>query len=122
MDTTATLSRHTEWEDWITMAFGFLIAMSPWIAGEPHTATIELNAILIGFLIFAVAALEIMELQRWEEWLNLAAGGWTMAAPWALGYADHGTLMPLQLLLGALVALLAIVELWQDRGRPLAAQ
>jgi len=122
METTAPQSRHSEWEDWITMGLGFLIAMSPWIAGGPDTAAIELNAVLIGFLIFGVAALEVTELQRWEEWLNLAAGGWTMASPWALGYADHTPLMAMQLSLGALVVLLAVVELWQDRNRALAAQ
>jgi len=122
MDTTAPLPRHTEWEDWLMMGLGFLIAMSPWIAGEPHTATIEVNAVLIGFLIFGVAVIEVTELQRWEEWLNLLAGAWTMAAPWALGYSDHTTLMLLQMTLGVLVVLLALLELWQDRDRPLAAR
>jgi hypothetical protein len=122
METTVPVPRHTEWEDLLTMGLGFLIAMSPWIAGEPHTPTIEINAVLIGFVIFGIAAIELTELQRWEEWLNLLAGAWIMAAPWALGYSDHTTLMLLQVALGALVVLLALLELWQDRNRSLAVR
>jgi hypothetical protein len=122
MATTVPLPHHTEWEDWLTMGLGFLIAMSPWIAGESQTTTIELNAVLIGFLIFAVATIELTELKPWEEWLNLAAGAWTMAAPWVLGYSDHSTLTFLQVGLGALVVLLALLELWQDWKRPIASR
>jgi hypothetical protein len=122
MNTITSPAHHAEWEDWLTMGLAFLIAMSPWIAGEPHTVTSDINAVLIGLLIFAIAAIEITELRRWEEWLNLAAGVWTMVAPWALGYSDHSTLMMLQLAFGGLVALLALLELWQDRDRLIAAR
>jgi hypothetical protein len=104
------------------MGVGFLIAVSPWISGEPYTAVITLNAGLIGVLILAIAAIELTELEPWEEWLNLAAGAWIMASPWMLGYSDHTTLTFLQLGLGGVVALLALIELWQDWNRPVETQ
>ena len=118
MNTTFSFTRHAEWEDWLTMGLGVLIAASPSIAGEPYTTAITLNAGLIGVAIFGIAAIELSELAPWEEWLNLAGGSWIMASPWMLGYSDHTTLMFLQLGLGAVVAVMALLELWQDSTGP----
>jgi hypothetical protein len=111
-----TLPRHHAWEDWVMMAVGFLIVMSPWIGGATNVGAVEINSIIVGFLIFGIAALELSHWERWEEWVNFVAGLWMMGAPWLLGYTEHGDVTILHLALGALTAAMAAVELWQDRS------
>ena len=119
---TLAFPRHAAWEDFVTMGLGFLIIISPWIAGVPDTTTIGLNTGLVGILIFGLAAIELSGPQRWEEWLSVAAGAWVTISPWLLGYSDHATLAFLQVGLGAMVVLMAVLELWQDWNSPAEAQ
>jgi len=56
--------------------------------------------------------LELAGLQRWEEVGEIACGLWLIVSPFVFGYA--GTLRYSHFALGALVALLAVAELWQD--------
>jgi hypothetical protein len=47
---------------------------------------------------------------------GLIVAAWLVISPWALGYRGLGTLTAMQVILGALVAALALLEPWQDRG------
>ena len=51
----------------------------------------------------------------WEEVVNLLAGLSLIAAPFIVGYGGEGQLRVWHFILGALVAALAALELWQDR-------
>lgn len=105
--------QHRTWEDWAGIGLGVLIGLSPWLAGESHSEGIVLQAALIGILVLALAAFEFVDLRRWEEGAELACGAWLMAAPFMLGYAGSH-LATWHFVLGGVVALLALVELWQD--------
>ncbi len=76
---------------------------------------IAINAGLFGVLIAGLAMLELMSLQRWEEILELACGGWIIASPFVFQYS--GDLRMIHMILGAVVMVLALFELWQDRKR-----
>jgi O-antigen/teichoic acid export membrane protein len=104
---------HRLWEDWLTIGLGALIGLTPWLAGETDSETIMLHTGLIGALVLALGAFEFVDLRRWEEILQIACGLWLMAAPFLLGYAETG-LAVWHYVLGAIVALLAAFELWQD--------
>jgi hypothetical protein len=112
------LDTHRTWEDWCGMLLGLLIVLSPWFPTEPaHGADSEsglviLNAFTIGILVFGLAQLEYVALQRWEEVTELLAGLWLIASPYVFGYS--GTLSILHFSLGGLVVLLAALQLWQD--------
>ena len=90
------LDTHRTWEDWCGMLLGLLIALSPWFPNEPDHGTdaergfVILNAFTIGILVFGLAQLEYVALQRWEEVAELLAGLWLIASPYVLGYS--GTL------------------------------
>ena len=114
MATAKFLETHRTWEDYLGMALGVLIILSPIVNGYGDNPAVLYNAGAIGVLVAALAALEIVDLRRWEEGLEMLAGFWLMASPFVLGYADGGALMVVHLLLGAGVALLAMFELWQD--------
>jgi SPW repeat len=106
------LSIHRNWEDWLAMLIGVLIGLSPWLAGQQDNQAVMWNAVIVGALVIALAALELSSLQRWEEIGEIACGLWLVVSPFIFGYA--GALMYWHLILGAAVVLLASLELWQD--------
>jgi O-antigen/teichoic acid export membrane protein len=65
-------------------------------------------------LVIALGALELTGLQRWEQGGEIACGLWLIVSPFIFGYAEADALRYWHFVLGALVALLAVVELWQD--------
>ena len=107
-------SIHRSWEEWMGMLLGVLIGLSPWLAGEQDHPAVLSNAFLVGMLVFGLAELEYVSLQRWEEAGELALGLWLIASPFIFGFAGTGELRYWHFILDAVVALLALLELWQD--------
>jgi len=70
--------------------------------------------IAVGLWVMQFAGLQLVDLERSEEIGLMICGFWLIASPFALGYADSGTLMVWHFVLGAAVVLLAALELWQD--------
>jgi hypothetical protein len=95
--------------------------LSPWFPTQSSLEIIEaerrfvvLNTLTIGLLIFALAQLEYVALQRWEEVAEILAGLWLIASPYLFGYSGEGLLRFWHSSLGGLVVLLAALQLWQD--------
>ncbi len=105
---------HYIWEDCLSMALGALIVLTSWIFGDVVSQAVATNAVIIGILVLALGACEFLNLHRWEEGLETASGLWLMASPFIFGYADAGTLRYWHFVLGAVVVLLAVLELRQD--------
>jgi hypothetical protein len=105
---------HRTWEDWVGILLGLLIVLSPWFAGEEGSQAVMLNSGLIGVLVLALAAVELVDLHRWEETGEIICGLWLIASPFIFGYAGTGVLQFWHFGLGAVVVLLAVMELWQD--------
>lgn len=110
---------HRTWEDWIAMLLGVAIALSPWPAqpvylGCPMPTEIVWNSMLIGILVAALGAIELVDLRRWEQVGEIVCGGWLIASPYVFGYVGAGMLQYWHFGLGAAVVLLAVIELWQD--------
>jgi hypothetical protein len=76
--------------------------------------TVAVNAIIIGILVLALGASEVVDLRRWEEALETACGLWLIASPFIFGYSYAGGLRYLHFVLGIAVVLLAVLELRQD--------
>ena len=112
---------HRTWEDWCGMLLGVLIVLSPWLPTESNHGLADaersfviLNTFTIGILVFGLAQLEYVALQRWEEVAEIVIGLWLIASPYILGYSDEGMLRFWHASLGGLVVLLATLQLWQD--------
>ena len=105
---------HRTWEDWVGMLIGVAIAYSPWFAGQQHDQSVVLNALMVGALVLGLALSEYVSLRRWEEVGEIACGLWLIASPFIFDYAQSGALRYWHFILGAIVVLLAALELWQD--------
>lgn len=114
MANTSFLKSHRTWEDYVGIALGVLIGVTPQIAGETTNPAVLLNAAAVGILVLVLASLELVYLRRSEETIELACGAWLVASPFVLGYAQAGQLRWWHFFLGALVMILALLELWQD--------
>lgn len=108
------LGTHRAWEDWAGIGLGILIGLSPWYAGPVDSQAAWLNSVIVGVLVLVLAAYEFVKPRRWEEIAEFALGLWLVASPSTYGYAGSGQLRFWHFGLGALVALLAALELWQD--------
>jgi hypothetical protein len=106
------LTIHHRWEDVGSLAIAVLVLIAPMFINEVYETNVYLITGGIAALIAALALLEMVSLTRWEEALELLFGVCLLAAPYVLGYA--GILATWHMVAGALVCLLALLELWQD--------
>ena len=105
---------HRSWEDWLGMLLGVLTGLSPWISDQMGSQTMMLNAILVGAIVFVLGEYEAADLHRWQEVGEIALGSWLAASPFIFGYSADGTLRFWHFVLGAVIVILAVLELWQD--------
>jgi hypothetical protein len=113
------LLQHQTWEDGASMILGLLVVLSPWLSGAATSTAIMTITGFVGFLIVAMAGLEMVSLQRWEETIETLCGTWLIASPFVFGYG--GALRSWHIALGVVVVALALFELWQDWNRKLEA-
>src|SRR6266700_2631674 len=114
-------STHRSWEDWFGMLLGVLIVVSPWFPLQPTHDVMDagrsmmiLNTFVVGMLVFGLAQLEYVALQRWEEVGEIVLGIWLIASPFIFGYSGNAMLQIWHGTLGGLVVLLGALQLWQD--------
>jgi SPW repeat len=105
---------HYVWEDCVSMGLGALIVLTSWMGDDAVSQTAAANATIVGILVLALGASEVVDLRRWEEGLEAACGLWLIASPFVFGYADAGTVRYWHFALGIAVVLLAGLELRQD--------
>ncbi len=79
---------------------------------HPAFDAIVINGAIAGLVIVTLAALDLTVPPHWEEPFEMVAGVWLMASPFWLDYGDP--LRITQIVIGALVAILAAIELWQN--------
>src|SRR6266571_1426875 len=113
-------STHRPWEDWFGMLLGALIMVSPWFPFQASHEVVNtersymiLNTFVVGMLVFGLAQLEYVALQRWEEGAAIAVGLWLIASPFIFGYSGDDLLRIWHGILGGVVALLGALQLWQ---------
>jgi hypothetical protein len=112
---------HRSWEDWLGMLLGVLIVVSPWFSMQGNHEVMDsersimiLNTFVVGMLVFGLAQLEYVALQRWEEVAEIVLGLWLIASPLMFGYAGDDFLRAWHAMLGGIVVLLGALQLWQD--------
>jgi hypothetical protein len=103
--------------DVANLILGAILFFSPWIFAFPSGVTSQ-NAFITGIVIAALSIAALAAFTIWEEWLNLIVGLWAIVSPWVLGFQGSTTAMTVHVVIGAIVAVLAAVELWIMYQRP----
>jgi hypothetical protein len=101
------------YQGWISLICAILLFVSPWALGysadEMAARTAWISAIVIGIL--SIAAL--VQFAEWEEWVTFVVGLWLIAAPWIVKFAAVSHALATFVVLGIVVALASLSELWQ---------
>jgi hypothetical protein len=104
------------------LADSYNFPLTPIYTAPAETQTVQVATALIGFMVLLTSLLERLQIsegkeepaREWEEVLEAALGAALIGLPFVLGYANSGTLRYWHFALGAIVFLLAIVELRRD--------
>ena len=94
--------------DVANLLLGAVLFISSWFFGSGLASQ---NAFVCGFIIVVISLAALAAFAIWEEWLNLILGLWVLVSPWVLGFSGTDA-MDAHVAIGAIVAVLAAVELW----------
>jgi SPW repeat-containing protein len=107
-----------KWQDAIALLLGIWLFFSPWILGFYAAipgASWNFFVIGVAFIVFAAFGLKLAA--TWEEWVNLVLGAWLLVSPWVLRYSDNITARDDAVVVGLIVAAMAIWVLTARRTR-----
>jgi hypothetical protein len=97
----------------INVVLGGWLVASPWVFGYVGTSA-AWNSVVIGALILIIGATRVVSLAGpFLARVNLVFGLWTIASPWIFGYAAGEPAMWNSIIVGTVVALMAI---WSARA------
>jgi hypothetical protein len=96
--------------DVVNLFLGTILFFSPWLFSLP-LGTPRNTASIAGLSIAVLSIAALTAFALWEEWLNLIVGLCLIASPWLLGFQDSDA-MTVDVVIGAVVAVLAAFEAW----------
>lgn len=111
----AELPRH--WEDWASWGLALWLLISPWAVGFSFESPATRNAVIVGTLLLVLEVITLSAFRTWEEWANVVVGAWLILSPVILQIASGGARLNF-ILVGGVVVLLALYELWDLGRRP----
>ena len=77
-----------KWEDWVGVAIGAWMLISPWVVGFSDHQAATMNALVMGTILVLEEMLELGVHETAEEWIDLVAGLWLIMSPAALGFGS----------------------------------
>ena len=99
-------------QDWINLICGVLLFISPWALGFSGDMMAARTAWVGGAIIFLMGVAALARFAEWEEWVALIVGALVIISPWALGFAAIQAAMWSGVVLGVIVVLSSISEIW----------
>jgi uncharacterized membrane protein HdeD (DUF308 family) len=99
-------------QDWINLICGVLLFVSPWALGFSGDLMAARTAWVGGVIIFVAGIAALVQFVEWEEWVALIVGALVIIAPWVFGFAAIHVAMWSCVVLGAIVVLSSISEIW----------
>lgn len=103
------------WQGWASFTLGLWLAVSPWLVGYAENEAATANAAFIGLALALASHFEATFDHVWTEWLNLGAGLWLVAAPFALGFAHDTVATANSIAVGTFVTALSASALSLDK-------
>jgi len=104
------------WQDPINLILGIWMIVSPWVLGYSMEATPTWNAVILGILIGVAALFALYRVMAWEEWGNVVLGLWLLISPWVLSFSSIRSAMSNAVIVGIVVAILALWALGTDKS------
>jgi hypothetical protein len=95
----------------INILLGIWLLVSPWVFDYHAIGTLAtLNSVYLGMLIAIFAAIRLASLRATAglSWVNLILALWTIASPWEYGYSANVGGARDNVILGVVIAVLAI--------------
>jgi uncharacterized membrane protein HdeD (DUF308 family) len=99
-------------QDWINLICGVLLFISPWALGFAGDLMAARTAWVGGVIFFLLGAAALAQFAEWEEWVALIVGVLLVLAPWVLGFAAIHAAMWSCVVLGVIVILSSVSEIW----------
>jgi hypothetical protein len=99
--------------DWLNLAIGTALFISPWVLQYTDLPTPAKNAWISGAAVIVIAVCALLALKEWEEWQDIAIGAWVMISPLVLDFTEILTAMYAHLILGELLIISAAWEIWR---------
>ncbi|MDX2005964.1 MAG: SPW repeat protein [Meiothermus sp.] len=96
------------WQDWGNVFLGAWLSTSPWLLGYVGSPAATWNALIVGALVAVLAYFGLGGGPTWGEWVTFGLGVWAVLSPWILGFSGLGTPVWNVIIVGMLVALLAL--------------
>jgi len=110
--------RGKRWQDWLALALGLWLLISPWLLGFSDVGVAAWNAVLVGVGIALFAAAALAKPADWQEWVALAFGVWLVISPWLLGFGEqHAVAAWHQVIVGLLVGIDALWAVASSENR-----
>jgi|SRR5215469_14719429 len=104
------------WEDWFLLALGLFLWVSPWLLQFSADMLATQNAFLVGLLLVVSEAVILSAFRPWEEWINVAIGGWLVISAFLLGITSVTAQLEF-VVIGLLVLGVSLYEIWDLRHR-----
>jgi uncharacterized membrane protein HdeD (DUF308 family) len=99
-------------QDWINLVCGVLLIISPWALGFSGDIVAARTAWVGGVVIAVMGIAALVQFAEWEDWIALIAGVLMIISPWVLGFAAIQYAMATCVILGFIVALASVSEIW----------
>jgi hypothetical protein len=103
------------WQDPLNLVLGLWMLVSPWALQYQLENYPTWNAVVLGILIAAAALWALFQVKAWEEWTNVVFGVWLIISPWVLRFDALMPAMANAVIIGAIVAGLALWALGTDK-------
>lgn len=107
-------------QDWISLVCAALLFLTPWAFKFTGDMGVARTAWISGVVVAAFAIAALLQFAEWEEWVTVILGLWVIVAPWVIGFTAMSSVTAAFVILGAVIALSSISEIWMiHRPRPM---
>ncbi len=102
------------WQDWLNLALGAWLFLSPWLMQYGDFTGAAWNAHLLGLAIMVFAAWALYKPSPWQEVVSMAFGVWLALSPWAIGFNGQRPIFLNAVIVGLLVIAMAAWAMLRD--------
>ena len=111
-------SVRNQWRDSASFLLGVWLIVSPWILQFREVEMAVWNAWILGVIVAVAAVAALARYHEWEEWVSLALGAWLVVSPWVLGFTATTAALWSHVIVGLLVAGMAVWTIREFRHHP----